>query len=220
MDTNKPLFAKDELKHIKAVIDYALALEDKAAGKKSDALNLLKSSLKNDPSYAPAALAAIKTSIEQGDVSAAEKTIKAIWKLAPNDELADIALDLKPQESSNETYRRLKALCDSAPQFPESQHLLAKAAISANHWPEARTALDKLLGTEKASKQTYLLLAQLEAKQKNDAEAESKHTKTAEKKPQGHKWLCKNCGSSPQHYYPICSECGEFDCILWASDRL
>ena len=220
MDTNKPLFAKDDLKHIKAVVDYALALEDKAAGKKSDALNLLKSSLKNDPSYAPAALAAIKTSIEQGDVSAAEKTINAIWKLAPNDELADIALDLKPQESSNETYRRLKALCDSAPQFPESQHLLAKAAISANHWPEARTALDKLLGTEKASKQTYLLLAQLEAKQKNDAEAESKHTKTAEKKPQGHKWLCKNCGSSPQHYYPICSECGEFDCILWASDRL
>lgn len=218
MEKNKSLFAKDDLKHIKAVIDYAMALEEKAAGKKSEALDLLKSSLKHDPSFAPAALAAIKTHIEQRDINAAEKTLKAIWKLAPNDELAEIALDLKPQESSNETFRRLKVHCDNAPHFPESQHLLAKAAISANHWPEARAALDNLRGSDKASKETFLLLAQLEAKQKNDFSAEERLQKQAEKQPAGNQWYCMNCGSNPQHYLPICPECDEFDRIVWTKN--
>lgn len=218
MEKNKSLFAKDDLKHIKAVIDYAVALEEKAAGKKTEAISLLKSSLKNDPSFSPASLTVIKTYIEQDDISAAEKALKEIWKLAPNNELAEIALELKPQESSNETFRRIKALCNSAPQFPESQHLLAKAAISANHWPEAKGALDSLIGSKNASKETYLLLAQLESKQKNDVEGEIRFQQRAEKQPIGHQWHCLNCGSNPKHYFPICSECGEFDSIHWTKN--
>ena len=168
-----PFLQKSDLNHIKAVVDYALALEEKAAGKKTEALSLLKTSLNNDPSFAPAALAAIKTLIELGDIKTAEKTLKAIWKIAPNDELSDVALDLSPQESSTETYRRVKVLCDGAPHFAESQHLLAKAAIAAKHWPEARKALDTLIGSDKASKETYMLLAKLEVKQKNDYDAEN-----------------------------------------------
>lgn len=218
MEKNRSFFAKSDLNHIKAVIDYALALEEKAAGKKTDALSLLKKSLKNDPSFAPAALAAIKTLMEQDDFKTAEKILKAIWKIAPNDELSDSALDLNPQESSTETYRRLKVLCDSAPHFAESQHLLAKAAIAAKHWPEARKALDTLIGSDKASKETYMLLAKLEAKQKNDYDAETKFQKVAEQKPHGNKWLCHACGSNPQHYFPVCDECGEFDSVKWSKN--
>lgn len=218
MENHKSLFSKNNLKHIKSVVDYALALEEKASGKKSTALNLLKSSLKNDPTFTPAAIASIKTLIEQGDLNAAEKILKSIWKLAPNDELLDIALDMKPQESSNETYRRIKTLSESAPEFVESQHLIAKAAISAKQWPDARKALDKLIGSEKASKKTYLLLAELEIKQKNDADAETKYLQLAEKKPHGYKWQCTNCGANPKHYFPICDECGEFDSIIWSKN--
>lgn len=199
--------------HYRAVIDYLLALEEKAAGKRVETLDLLKSSLKNEPSFSPAALSAARYYIEQDDKKAAEKILKSIWKVAPNKELADIIIDLYPLESSAETFRRIKKLCDSAPDFLQSRHLLAKSAIAAEHWPEARKALENAINSNQVTKTTYQLFALLERKQKNDQESAKKYDLMSETAVADKIWSCSECNKQSEHYVPICSQCGEFDCV-------
>ncbi|MBT5072281.1 MAG: tetratricopeptide repeat protein [Kordiimonadaceae bacterium] len=202
-------------KHYKAVIDYCLSLEEKAAGKKSETLDLLKSSLKSEPSFSPAAIAAARCYLEQDDKKSAEKILTAIWKIAPNKELADIIIELYPLESSAETFRRIKKLCDSAVDFVESQHLLAKSAIAAEHWPEARSALELIINSNQASKATYQLFAHLEIKQKNDDVAANKYHALSVSADEDHSWKCESCYNVSAHYLPLCKKCSEFNTISW-----
>lgn len=203
--------------HYRAVIDYCLALEEKAAGKREETLGLLKSSLKNEPSFSPAALSAARCYIEQDDKKSAEKILNSIWKVAPNKELADIIIDLYPLESSAETYRRIKKLCDSAEKFLESRHLVAKSAIAAEHWPEARKALENAINSNQATKTTYQLFALLERKQKDDEAAAIKYEALSETAVADYKWQCCSCHNLTNHYIPLCNKCSEFDTISWSA---
>lgn len=208
-------FSKHEQKHFKAVIEYALALEEKAAGRKAESMALLKSALKNDPSFSPAALTAARSYIEQDDANAAEKILTPIWKLSPNEELGREIRNLFPHESSNETFRRIKKLYDSAPEFIESGHMLATTAIDVEHWPEARAALDSIRNAGKANQKTYELLALLEKKQKKDEAAADKLMILSKKAKKNGSWQCTACQAESAHYLPTCPECGEFDTIFW-----
>ncbi len=213
----KNAFSPAEVKHYKAVIDYCLALEERAAGKRSESLTLLKSALKNDAYFAPAALSAARSYIEKDDKKSAEKAIASVWTHAPNNELAETLEELYPLESSSEAYRRLKKIAGQSPDFPESAHLLAKAAINAGHWPEAHRALENLVNNKKATKTTYHLLALLEEKQKKDRAAADKLRERAEKATPDSHWRCSACQSPADHYKPICPKCGEFDQIKWTA---
>jgi len=211
----KATLGPSEQKHYNAVIDYCLALEEKAAGNKAESLKLAKSALKYDPSFAPAALSAARLYIEQDDKRNAENILTAVWKTAPNAEIADVIAELYPHESSAETFRRLKKIAHSAPDYSESDHLLARAAIDAEQWPDARRALENTLSSDKASKTTYYLLALLERKQKSDKEASDKLIEKSRMAPADNHWLCSSCRKIPTHYLPICQNCGEFDKINW-----
>lgn len=204
-----------EQKHFSAVIDYCLALEEKAAGNKNESLRLVKLALKNDASFAPAALLGARVYIEQDDKKAAEKLLTAIWKLNPNGEIAELVAELYPLESSGETFRRLKKIAESAPTFSESHHLLADAAIAAEQWPVARRALEAVINSDQASKKTYQTLALLERKQKSDQIASDKLLEKSETAPFDNHWSCSSCHKSSTHYTPVCQKCDEFDKIAW-----
>ena len=200
--------------HLKAVIEYCLALEEKAAGKKTEAQTLTRSALKNDATFAPAAILSARLYLEQGDQKAAEKILNAIWKRSPNSEIAEMLIDLYPLESATEIYRRIKATSDKMPEFTERQHLLARAALDAGHWPEARQALELNIASGKPTKTTYQLLAQLESKQKNDDVAAQKYIDLSEKLKSDSPWECSVCLNPTQHYVPICPSCQEFDSLI------
>tara|TARA_R110002096_G_scaffold436105_1_gene668093 strand:- start:112068 stop:113351 length:1284 start_codon:yes stop_codon:yes gene_type:complete len=204
-----------EQKHFPAVIDYCLALEEKAAGNKNESLRLVKLALKNDPSFAPAALLGARVCIEQDNKKEAEKILGAIWKVNPNIEVAELLAELYPLESSGETFRRLKKVTESAPTFSESHHLMADAAIAAEHWPDAHRALEAVINSDQASKRTYQTLALLERKQKNDQVASDKLLEKSERAPSDNHWVCSSCQKSPTHYTPVCEKCGAFDKISW-----
>ncbi|MBT5185757.1 MAG: hypothetical protein HOM01_03045, partial [Kordiimonadaceae bacterium] len=63
----KGAIVPSEKGHLKAVIEYCLALEKKAGGQKTESHALLKAALKNDSSFAPAALLSAQLYIEQND---------------------------------------------------------------------------------------------------------------------------------------------------------
>ncbi len=213
----KNVLTTAEAKRYRAVIDFCLALEEKAAGRKAESQKLIKSALKSDPSFSPAALAAAKSYIEQNDQKSAEKVLQAAWKHAPNSELAEILEELYPSENSTEALKRLKKIADGNLETTESAHLVARAAISAHQWPEAGQALQALINSEKATKTTYALLAELERKQKNDEDAASLLLERAKRERDDDHWRCGNCGRAADHYVPNCPHCGEFDQIKWTA---
>ena len=210
-------FSAQDSKHYKAVIEYCLSLEEKAAGHKPESVKLIKSALKNDPAFAPAAITAAHSYIEQGDSNAAQKVISAAWKHAPNNELAELAEDLYPQESSAESFRRLKKMADSKPHNIESSHLIAKSAINAEQWPVAHEALQSSIDSDRATKTTYQLKALLEKKQKNDTSNAAEYEKKSELATEDHHWKCSSCHTISEHYTPICADCGAFDRINWTT---
>ena len=212
---HKGALSPEEQKHFTAVISYCLALEEKAAGNKPESLRLVKHALKNTSSFAPAALLGARLYIEQDDKKNAEKLLASIWKLNPIYEIGEFLEELYPMESSGETYRRLKKIAQSAPNFSESQHLLAGSAIAAEQWPDARRALEAVINSDQASQKTYQTLALLERKQKNDQVASDKFLEQSEAAPIDNQWTCSACQKPSTHYTPICPKCGEFDKISW-----
>ncbi len=200
--------------HLIAVVEYCLALEEKAAGKKNEAQALTKSALKNDAKFAPAAILSARLYLEQGDQKSAEKILNAIWKRSPNSEIADMLIDLYPLESAREIYRRVKTASEKAAESTERQHLLARAAIDVGNWPEARHALDLNIASGKPTKTTYQLLAQLEREQKDDNVAAQKYIELSEKLKDDFPWECNACQSVFHRYVPICPTCQEFDSLI------
>ena len=200
--------------HLKAMVEYCIALEEKAAGRKIEAQALTKSALKKDPKFGPAAILSARLYLEQGDQKEAGKILNAIWKRSPNSEIANMLIDLNPLESATETYRRIKSVSEKMPEHTERQQLLARAAIDAGHWPEARQALELNIASGKPTKTTYQLLAQLERKQKNDDAAAQKFVVLSEALKDDSPWVCRECLSPTQHYVPVCSTCQEFDSLI------
>lgn len=204
-----------EQKHLSAVIDYCLALEEKAAGNKHECISLLKSALKSSPSFAPAAQLGARVYIDQGDQKSAEKFLINIWKKSPNSEIADLLTNLFPLEIKGERFKRLKAISMSGSKFSENYHLLADQAILMEQWPDARSALQAVIGSGQASKKTYQSLALLERKQKNDKQASNKLIKKSEIAPPDNHWFCSSCRTAPAHYTAVCQKCDTFDKIIW-----
>lgn len=203
--------------HLKAVLEYCCALEEKAGGRHEKSINLLNSALKNDPDYSPAALLMVRLYMEQNEIAKAEKILNKIWHRAPNDELAILMVDLYPKETADETYHRIKKMTAGAGNFPQSHHLLANAAINAQQWPQARAALDNVINSANANKTTYQIMALLEQRQKNDAIAAAKLIEKSLLAPDGPRWICGGCHTVKAHYLPICPTCQEFDTIAQSS---
>lgn len=211
----KTVFQTGEHKHYRAVIEYSKAMEKKAAGKKPESLALLKSALKHDPSFSPAALSTAQAYIEQADKRSAEKVIASAWKISPTDALGEMAMELYPEESSTAMFQRINKMTTTAPNFVESAHLLAKAAIDTERWPEAKQALESMVNSNKSSKKTYELLSVLERKQKNDGDAAGKLMALSEQARPDNAWKCASCQTNSEHYTAICKTCTEFDQITW-----
>ena len=95
----------------------------------------------------------------------------------------------------------------------ENNHLIARVAIEANHWPEAKKSLERNISSATATKTTYQLLASLEQQQKKDNVAVSKYMKLSEAAPVDTYWACNSCLTHEKYYLPLCQACGEFDSI-------
>tara|TARA_B100001939_G_scaffold337455_1_gene341816 strand:- start:44 stop:1312 length:1269 start_codon:yes stop_codon:yes gene_type:complete len=211
----KSAYSEAEFKHLSALLHYVQAVEADVAGQKDLALTEAQTALKKDASFLPAASLAARLLLTRKETGKARKIIENTWKIRPHPELAELFLDLAPQESPTERFRRVDHLVRFNPDHRESRHLLAAAAIAAGHWPEARQALDRVVKADQATSRTWQLYALLEQKQKQDMAAAESYLARARTAPAEAAWHCKNCGYRSAHYAATCPECHRFDSLDW-----
>ncbi|WP_169566485.1 heme biosynthesis protein HemY [Sneathiella limimaris] len=203
-----------EFQRMRAILTYELALEQVQAGKIDIARQYLQQSRNADKTFVPAAVKTIQLASEDRK---REKLISAIWTECPHPEVVDAIQKLVPVESEGDWLARAKRLFDHVnPGHRDSLLALAKAALAAREWGEARAYLIKLVDTDPTA-EVYRLLADLEERANADAAAARKWIqKSVEAKPDP-AWHCNGCGRQEASWQPTCPTCHKFDGYVWRS---
>lgn len=103
----------------------------------------------------------------QGHETNARKALEATWKVAPDQDIADLYIKLSAPETPLDAYELAKVLVKGTVSQPQSQLLLSRYALDAKLWGEARKILMKL--EKKApSREVYKMLALLEMQEHNN----------------------------------------------------
>ncbi len=204
-----------EHKRLDAIVCYCQALDGDIAGQKKTARSFAEQALKKDPTFIPAALLLGRHHLAEGDKGKAGKVMENIWKLAPHPDLAQFFLKLEPMESPSERYRRIQKFVHLNADHPHSLHLLAKIALDTENWAGAKQSLDKLVDGERASRESYHLLAQLERLQKQDEKAAEAFTSQAVNAAHDPTWKCDICNTARENYSATCTTCHTFGGIRW-----
>tara|TARA_R110002073_G_scaffold29086_12_gene91928 strand:+ start:1663 stop:2952 length:1290 start_codon:yes stop_codon:yes gene_type:complete len=206
-------------KHLTAVICYRQAVEADLAGQKTQARDLAKEALKQEPGFIPAAAFLVRHHLAHDDKSAARKLLENTWKIAPHPDLGQLFLELEPMENPSERFRRVQKFTQLNPNALHSRHLLAQTALAAQHWQEAKQALDPIIQNQTATKATYLLLAQLERQQRQDDAAAEVYLAKAGTAPADPIWQCQACHRPQATFAASCPDCGKFGKIEWGSQK-
>jgi HemY protein len=112
------------------------------------------------PDLVPAAALAGKFYVDASDTRRAARTIETAWRAHPHPDLAEVFINLKPGDSARERLVRAEKLAAMAPGNVEGALALARAAIDAQSFTQARTALAPLLVAP--TQRVAVLMAELE----------------------------------------------------------
>ena len=144
------------------MLETAIAL-DKADRAPDEALRLTKQALSQAPDLVPAAVLAARLWSRKGDIRKAAKVIETSWPRQPHPDLAEAYLDLRPGDSNSDRLAKAQTLARLAPRDPESQMIVARAALAARDYATARKAMAPLIAEdERPSVRACLIMAELE----------------------------------------------------------
>jgi HemY protein len=123
-----------------------------------------------------------KAMAAQGKGRKAAGTVERAWAEAPHIELLSAYRTLVPAESSLDWAKRIESLVKGAPDHTESKLAVAEASLHAELWGQARNRLSGLtaetVDPETRARAAHLL-AELETRQRGDAEAAADWLKIA-----------------------------------------
>jgi HemY protein len=163
------------------------------------------------PNLVPAAALAGRLLAEGGKLRRASRVIDTAWRANPHPELAQAYAELRSGESARERLKRIDGLAGKVPGDMEGALAVARAALDAQEFAKARTALAPYL--DKPTKRICLLMAALERAERND-------------QGRAREWMARavNAGPDPQwtadgyvsdRWLPISPVSGRIDAFEW-----
>src|SRR5579863_5129748 len=165
LEANARTLARDVYRRQRAVLltAHAHALEDSDHDR---AKELALEAQKLAPTLVPAASLAARLLAEGGQLRKAARVIDKAWRANPHPELAQTYSELRSGDSARDRLKRIEALAAKVPGHVEGALAIARAALSAQEFAKARTALAPYLAAP--TKRIALLMAELERAERND----------------------------------------------------
>ncbi len=197
-----------------AVLLVQLSLMAERNGERPLAIERARRALELDETLLPASLQLAALHYVDNEPRRARKTIEAAWQRAPHPDLARLHALVNAEVEPVKRYRALARLEELKPADPETHRALARAALDAKLWGEARRHLEA--GRGAAPDAGYCRLhAELEQSERGDAAAARDWlAKAATAEPET-AWLCRNCGAQAAEWSALCGHCGDFDTLNW-----
>jgi len=196
--------------------DAVLALsEAEAAPNKAQAQALAIEANRLSPDLVPAAVAAARALIAQGNDRQATKVIRKAWDVTPHPDLAAAFAEIEPKETPAERLKRFQPLLKQHAEDEEVKLLTAELSIATEDFAAARKALGNLDETHPTSR-VLALRAAVERGQGAADQVVSAWLARAVSAPRGPGWVCENCNAHHVHWAPVCRNCDALDTLGWA----
>lgn len=164
------------------------------------------------PDFAPAAVAAAQALIRQGDVRKASKILEAAWKVEPHPEIADIYIHARHGDAVLDRLTRARRLQSLRQNNPESALAVARAALDAGDYVEARKAAESAIRMQ-PREGAYLLLADIEEAETGDQGRVRQWLAKAIRAPLDPAWVAD--GFVSDRWAPISPVTGRLDAFEW-----
>src|SRR3954470_14305696 len=152
--------------------------------------------------------------IKTGDAKRAMKTLEKTWSLAPHPALADLYVKASGESDPLKRVGVVRRLAAQKPDDMESNLALAKAALDAGLWGEARRYLDAAGGSN-PSVRVCRLMAEVEERAHSDQAKVHEWLTRAAHAPADKAWRCSACGAHHESWRSVCESCGAFGTLHW-----
>ncbi len=164
------------------------------------------------PDLVPAAVVAGKALIRQNDVKKAAKILEAAWKIDPHPEVAEAYVHARPGDASLDRLSRAKRLQSLHNNHPESSLAVARAALDAGEFAEARAAAEAAIRMQ-PREGAYLLLADIEEAETGDQGKVRQLLGRAVRAPRDPAWVAD--GMVSESWAPVSPVTGHLDAFEW-----
>ncbi len=199
---------------LKSILEYERSVQKFENSENQLAWALMQRAHDLDPNFIPATAKLISMS-EEGRKR--DKLVNFGWSHTPHPDIALAIKNLVPVESESDWYTRAKRIFMTAnPDHRESLMELAKAAMGAREWGDARKYLDAMLELS-PTVSVYRLLADLEEKANADAAAARDWIQKIPDAKADPEWHCNHCNRVQRKWTSKCSSCDSFDSFEWKS---
>ncbi|MBU2361144.1 MAG: tetratricopeptide repeat protein, partial [Alphaproteobacteria bacterium] len=169
---------------------------------------------KLSPDLIPATVMAARAMIANNNERHAARILAKTWGVNPHPDIAATFAEIVPQEQPEARLKRFRALTKQNPDHPETRMLLAELNIAAEHFPDAKRALGRLV-TEDPTSRSLTLMAAIERGEGADDAVVRGWLTRALTAPRGPQWICDNCQHIHATWTPVCNNCAAFDTLEW-----
>jgi HemY protein len=152
--------------------------------------------------------------IKSGDARRAQKTLEKGWSLAPHPDLADLYMKASGESDPLKRIGILRRLTAQKPDDLESNLALARAALDAGLWGEARRYLDAAGGSNPTVR-VCRLMAEVEERAQSDQAKVHEWLSRAAHAPADKAWRCSACHAHHESWRSVCESCGAFGTLHW-----
>jgi HemY protein len=163
------------------------------------------------PTLVPAAAVAGRLLGAAGELRRAARIVEKAWASAPHPDLAEVYIDLRPGDAGRDRLKRAKALAKKAPGHSEAALAVARAALDAHEFDQARMALAPLLADP--TRRVCLLMAEIEASEHGDQGKAREWTARAARAKRDPAWVAD--GYLSERWLPISPVTGKLDAFVW-----
>ncbi len=209
---------RPEAERKRAVLLLERALAARRAGEGA-ARELARQAHKLAPDLIPASALWAELLIEAGEPRRAARLLEEAWARAPHPQLARLYLQARPQADGIERLKALGRLTQRNPRHAESHLALARAALEARLWGEARRHLHDAAGGAGPDgtprEAVCRLMAELEEAERADLDAARDWLTRAAEAPPDPGWVCGGCGATAAAWSARCGKCAAFDSLAW-----
>jgi HemY protein len=176
------------------------------------AFDLATRAQKLDPALVPAASVAARENSRRGSVRRAMKVLRKTWEVAPHPDLATLAAHARAGDQPEARLERVRSLLAASPGGIEGAVALARAAVEARQWQEARNALLPYL-KERPQARICVLMAEIEEGENGDKGRAREWLSRALRAPRDPAWTID--GVVVPRWTPVSPVSGELGQCEW-----
>ncbi len=197
-----------------AVLAYQLSMQAEARGDQEEALKQARAALDQDSTFLPAILGAAHLWNDLGKLRKASALIEKVWAKSPHPDLVTPYINSRAVSKPLEIVKAIERLIGFNKGHIESDLALARVALDADLWGQARADLETAI--EKApSARVFRIMAELEEAEHNDLNASRVWLVKAANSDPDPAYVCAHCGDTVRHWVGICESCQSFDAYEW-----